>query len=73
MPNSPAVLRTLAVRTIVYCLASAGLFLSPAFAGHIEDRGDKTIVHGTVFGLPDPGPEWGRGGKVWRVRVSPGR
>ena len=54
MPNSPAVLRTLAVRTIVYCLASAGLFLSPAFAGHIEDRGDKTIIHVTVFDLPDP-------------------
>jgi len=27
---------------------------SPARAGYVEDRGDKTIIHVTVFGLPDP-------------------
>ncbi len=30
------------------------LLTSSAFAGYIEDRGGKTVIHVTVFGLPDP-------------------
>ncbi len=39
-----------ALASLLVGMASA----RPAFAGSVEDRGDKTIIHVTVFDLPDP-------------------
>jgi ABC-type sugar transport system permease subunit/ABC-type glycerol-3-phosphate transport system substrate-binding protein len=39
----------------VLCLALVGLFVAAStHAGYIEEKGDKTIIHVVVCGLPDP-------------------
>ena len=54
MTHAPLPLRRMVLPALGAVLALSWLSAPPARAGHIEDRDGKTIIHVTVFGLPDP-------------------
>ena len=54
MTRTPISIRGAHLHALLAVTALCLLPGSPARAGYVEDRGDKTIIHVTVFGLPDP-------------------
>ncbi len=51
-PTKPVRCATMCALPVVLLLC--WLCVSPAWAGYVEDRDGKTVIHVTVFGLPDP-------------------